>query len=86
VGERVCRSWVLLFGVLPVDYDDITLERLEPPRSFLERSTMCSQRSWEHERIIEATAGGAVLTDRVRYQPRPMPPWPDTRHADSPIL
>jgi hypothetical protein len=43
VGQRVCRSWVLLFGVLPVDYDDITLERLDPPRSFLERSTMLSR-------------------------------------------
>ncbi len=74
VGERICRSWVLLLGVLPVDYDDITLERLEPPRSFLERSTMLSQRAWEHERVIEAAPGGSVLTDRVRYQPRlPLP-------------
>jgi ligand-binding SRPBCC domain-containing protein len=74
VGERVCRSWVLLFGVLPIDYDDITLQRLEPPRSFLERSTMLSQREWEHERIIEAAPGGSILTDRVRYQPKlPIP-------------
>lgn len=25
LGERLCRSWILLFGVLPFDYDDITL-------------------------------------------------------------
>lgn len=74
IGERVCRSWVLLFGVLPVDYDDITLERLDPPLSFLERSTMLSQREWEHERTIEKTPGGSTLTDRIRYQPRlPIP-------------
>lgn len=36
LGEPACRSWVMLFGVLPVDYDDITLERVVPPRSFLE--------------------------------------------------
>jgi O-succinylbenzoic acid--CoA ligase len=30
VGQRVCRSWVLLFGLLPVDYDDITLVSLVP--------------------------------------------------------
>lgn len=74
VGVRVCRSWVLLFGVLPVDYDDITLERITPPRGFLERSTMLSQRVWEHERMIEAAPGGSSLTDRVRYEPRlPIP-------------
>jgi ligand-binding SRPBCC domain-containing protein len=77
VGERVCRSWILLLGVLPVDYDDITLERLDPPRGFLERSTMLSQRAWEHERTIEPTGdhgGGCVLTDRVSYEPRiPVP-------------
>jgi ligand-binding SRPBCC domain-containing protein len=74
VGERICRSWVLLFGVLPVDYDDITLERLEPPRSFLERSKMLSQRAWEHHRSIEHAPGGAVVTDRIRYEPRlPVP-------------
>jgi ligand-binding SRPBCC domain-containing protein len=77
VGERLCRSWVLLLGVLPVDYDDITLERLDPPRGFLERSRMLSQRAWEHERTVEpgdGDAGSCVLTDRIRYEPRlPVP-------------
>jgi hypothetical protein len=74
VGERICRSWVLLFGVLPVDYDDITLVRLDPPHGFLERSSMLSQRAWEHERTIEPGADGCVLTDRVSYEPRlPLP-------------
>ena len=74
VGERICRSWILLLGVLPVDFDDIVLERLDPPRSFLERSTMLSQRHWEHERTIEAAPDGSVFTDRIRYQPRlPVP-------------
>jgi ligand-binding SRPBCC domain-containing protein len=74
LGERLCRSWILLFGVLPVDYDDITLERMDPPRSFLERSTMLSQRAWEHERTIEDAPDGCVLTDSIRYEPRlPIP-------------
>ena len=74
LGERLCRSWVLLFGALPVDYDDITLVRLDPPRGFLERSAMLSQRVWEHERTIEPADGGCVLTDRISYEPRlPLP-------------
>jgi ligand-binding SRPBCC domain-containing protein len=75
VGHRVCRSLVLLFGVLPVDYDDITLVRLEPPAGFLERSRMLSQRVWEHERTLEEVPDGCVLTDRVSYEPRL--PFPD---------
>jgi hypothetical protein len=69
------RSWLLLFGVLPVDYDEIGLERIEPGRGFLERSTMLSQRLWEHERTIEpAGTGAATLVDRVAWEPRlPLP-------------
>lgn len=81
VGERVCRSWVLLFGVVPVDYDDITLARLDSPRSFVERSAMFSQRLWEHERTITPAPGGGLLVDRVSYEPRLAIPEPLLRHV-----
>jgi ligand-binding SRPBCC domain-containing protein len=71
LGERIGRSWILLFGLLPFDYDDITLVRLDPGRGFLERSQMLSQRVWEHERTLEPTSdGGCLIADRVRWQPR----------------
>jgi len=70
LGRRLCRSWILLGGVLPVDYDDVTMVALEPGRRFLERSTMLTQRVWEHERLIEVDAAGCRLTDRVRFEPR----------------
>jgi hypothetical protein len=71
LGKKLGRSWILLFGLLPFDYDDITLERLEPGRGFLERSRMLSQRIWEHERTLEPTPdGGCLITDRVSWQPR----------------
>lgn len=74
-GERLGRSWVLLFGLIPFDYDDLTLERVDPGRGFLERSTMLSQRLWEHERTIEPLGEGrCTLTDRVAWEPRlPLP-------------
>lgn len=75
VGERVCRSWLLLLGVIPIDYDDITLVELDPPRGFLERSSMLSNRVWEHRRTLEpAPGGGTTITDTIRYEPRlPIP-------------
>jgi ligand-binding SRPBCC domain-containing protein len=70
LGKRIGRSWVLLLGVLPFEYDDITLVELEPGRRFLERSPMLSQRSWQHERIVEPAEGGSRIIDRVRMEPR----------------
>lgn len=70
LGVPIGRSWILLFGLLPFDYDEITVERLEPGRGFLERSKMLSQRVWEHERTIEPTERGCTVTDRVSWQPR----------------
>ena len=70
LGERIGRSWILLFGVLPIDYDDVTLVELEQGRRFLERSPTMSMRLWEHERTVEPTTGGCTVTDRVRFQPK----------------
>jgi len=69
-GERICRSWILAGGFLPIDYDDLTLIEVEPGRRFLERSPMLTQREWQHERIIEPAAGGCTITDRVHFVPR----------------
>jgi ligand-binding SRPBCC domain-containing protein len=71
LGRRWFRSWVLLGGVIPFDYDDLCVERLEPGRGFLERSSMLSAGVWEHERTLEPLAGGGTrLTDRVAFEPR----------------
>ena len=74
LGEPLGRSWLLLFGLIPFDYDELCLVSLEPGRGFLERSRMLSQRVWEHERTIEPTPGGCTVTDRVAWEPRgPLP-------------
>jgi ligand-binding SRPBCC domain-containing protein len=74
IGERTCRSWILLLGLIPFDYDDITIVELDPPHGFLERSPMLSNRLWEHRRRIEPAGGSCVLTDEIRYEPRlPLP-------------
>jgi hypothetical protein len=70
LGKPVGRSWILLFGLVPFDYDDLVLVRLDPGEGFLERSTMLSQRLWEHERTLERDGNGCRITDRVRWEPR----------------
>jgi ligand-binding SRPBCC domain-containing protein len=74
VGKPIGRSWVLLLGLIPIDYDEINVVELESDRGFVERSEMLSQRSWEHVRTIEPVPGGSVITDRVAWEPRlPVP-------------
>lgn len=71
IGERMFRSWLLVLGVLPMDYDDIVLERVLPGRGFDERSKMLSMSVWEHRRRIEPLGEGACdVTDELAFEPR----------------
>lgn len=71
LGERIFRSWILAFGLVPIDYDDITLVEVEQGRRFLEHSQMLTQRVWQHERILEPAAERATrLTDRIEFEPK----------------
>jgi hypothetical protein len=67
---RLGRSWLLLFGVVPFDYDDLGLAELGPGFRFVERSTMLSMRRWEHERRVEPAEETCRVTDRVGFELR----------------
>jgi hypothetical protein len=69
-GRPLFRSWILALGFLPIDYDDITLVRLEPQGGFLEVSPMGSQRTWRHQRILEPLPNGCRVTDQIRFTPK----------------
>jgi ligand-binding SRPBCC domain-containing protein len=70
LGTPLFRSWILLFGVLPIDRSDLTLLELEPGQGFLEQSPMLSMRMWRHERRLAPRGDGTLLTDRLTFQPR----------------
>ncbi len=72
-GVKLFRSFVLAFFVFPIDYDDIHLAQVDraPPYGFVETSTMFTQRTWRHERVVEPL--GEVtsrVTDRITFEPR----------------
>jgi ligand-binding SRPBCC domain-containing protein len=64
------RSWILALGALPIDYDDIHLEAVEPGRAFRERSRLGSCRAWHHDRTLIALPGGTRIVDEVAFAPR----------------
>lgn len=80
VGTPIGRCWVLLFGFIPVDYDDLCIVELEadgPRRRFQEDSRLAALRPWQHERIVEplAGAGGSRVIDRLGFEVRPGLRW-----------
>ena len=73
-GTTLCRSWLLLFRVLPVDFSDLTLVELEPGRRFLERSPMGTMAFWQHERTVVPAPGGCHVVDALTFRPRRLLP------------
>ncbi len=69
-GRSAGRSWLLLFGLIPVDFDDLTIAEHGPGRRFLERSTMLTQSRWEHERTVATVVGGCRVVDQLDWQGR----------------
>jgi hypothetical protein len=68
---RLFRSWILLLGVLPVEWDDITIvEHL--PCGFQEVSPMLTIREWRHRRKLSDVPGGCRVVDEASFVPR----WP----------
>lgn len=70
LDEKIGRSWVLAFGFIPFDYDDLTLAERGPGFRFLERSRLGSMTSWQHERTVEPRGSGSIVTDRLAFVPR----------------
>jgi ligand-binding SRPBCC domain-containing protein len=70
LGRRAFRSWILLFGLVPVEYDDFTLVELDPGRGFSEVSRLFSLREWHHRRSLTPIETGCLLTDEIALAPR----------------
>jgi ligand-binding SRPBCC domain-containing protein len=74
LGVRVFRSTLLLGGVLPIDYDDLVFDEIDPGRGFVERSSMLTSRVWRHVRRVDPRpGGGTIVTDRIDFEPRTPP-------------
>ena len=73
LGTPLFRSYVFLFGFLPIDYSDITLIELQRGQGFVEQSHMGSMKLWRHERRIlsdPAEPSAVLLVDKLTFQPR----------------
>ena len=61
-------SWILLFGVLPIDRH--ALAARSTGSGFDERSSSWLQRSWHHCRRLDVIGGGTRVCDELEFEPR----------------
>lgn len=74
LGAPIGKAWLRLFGVLPFDYDNLSIADLEPGEYFREKSTMLAVRRWEHQRRLTAEGCGTRVQDTITFEPRlPLP-------------
>lgn len=75
VGVELGRSWLLLGGLIPVDFDDLKLAELGPGARFLERSKTLTFAVWQHERVVADEGAGCRVTDRLGFELRRPLAW-----------
>jgi ligand-binding SRPBCC domain-containing protein len=69
-GRRLFRSWIKAFGIIPIDYSDLSFDKIIDGKGFLENSTMGTMKYWKHERIIVPTINGCKVIDEVTFEPK----------------
>jgi hypothetical protein len=70
-GDTVFNSWLMLFGVIPIDRHALAFDRVMPGVGFDERSHSWLQREWIHRRRVEPIGSSACrVTDELVVSPR----------------
>ncbi|HTD02496.1 hypothetical protein [Undibacterium sp.] len=64
-GRLLFKSWIFLFGFIPVDLHAFRLQEIYPGVGFQERSWSWMNREWSHRRMVVAHGHGCTVTDQV---------------------
>ncbi len=68
--QMLFKSWILLFGILPIDRHTFLFERIQAGVGFTERSTSWTNRYWCHERKVVSLGSACQVVDTVTFQSR----------------
>lgn len=69
-GQTLFSSWILLFGILPIDRHTFFFQAIDPERGFDERSSSLTNLTWQHSRHVLAHKDGCIVTDRLNFECR----------------
>jgi hypothetical protein len=68
--QQLFKSWVLLFGIVPIDHHSFYFDTINPEEGFSESSSSTTNAIWSHERKITPQPTGCCVIDTVRYKSR----------------
>jgi ligand-binding SRPBCC domain-containing protein len=63
-------SWVLLFGLIPIDRHSFEKIVFPAEREFIETSSSWNNKHWQHRRLVTATENGCSVIDELIFTPR----------------
>ncbi|MFZ6644900.1 hypothetical protein ACO0LO_04245 [Undibacterium sp. TJN25] len=64
-GRLLFKSWIFLFGFIPVDLHAFRLEAIYAGAGFQENSSSWANKEWRHRRMVAARGDGCTVTDHV---------------------
>lgn len=80
-GKVLFSSWILLFGILPIDRHMFFFQSIDRQRGFAEASSSFTNRRWHHRRDINRNGASCRVTDTVEFQCR----WPLLAYVLAPV-
>ena len=69
-GRVLFSSWILLFGILPIDRHTFFFQSIDRQRGFVEVSSTLTNKLWHHRREIDRSEASCRVTDTVEFQCR----------------
>ncbi len=69
-GKMLFSSWILLFGILPVDRHNFMMQCVDHQRGFAESSSSWINKLWRHRREIDSCGTSYRVVDSVEFQCR----------------
>lgn len=69
-GRVLFSSWILLFGIVPIDRHKFFFASIDRQVGFAEESSSFCNRLWRHHRNIDRYGTACRLTDTVEFQCR----------------
>lgn len=69
-GKLLFSSWILLFGILPIDRHMFFFQSIDRQRGFAEASSSLTNKMWHHQRDIKKNGASCRVTDTVEFRCR----------------
>tara|TARA_R100001460_G_scaffold103387_1_gene148526 strand:- start:32 stop:490 length:459 start_codon:yes stop_codon:yes gene_type:complete len=69
-GKELFSSWILLFGLFPIDRHKFFFREIDRLRGFNEASSSFTNKVWQHHREIVSNERSCRVTDTVEFQSR----------------